>query len=347
MKTLVHDPATALLEDTSDAPPSRATTMRAIVINRYGSPDVLQLREIATPVVNDDSVLVRVHAASVNAYDWHIMRGLPYLVRMVEGLRAPKRQVLGVDMAGIVEEVGKSVTQFRPGDAVFGETDRAFAEYTCARERDLVLKPANLSMEQAAAVPMAAYTALQALRDKGALQPGQTVLVHGAAGGVGTFAVQIAKAFGAEVTAVCSTKNVALVQSIGADHAVDYTREDIMAQGRRYDLILDIAGHRSLSDFRRLLAPNGTLVVVGAPQGEWVGPLVRPLATLVRSRLTGQRMRTLLATRSNADMVVLKELIEAGKVTPVIDRSYPLSETADAVRYLETGHPSGKVVITV
>jgi len=322
-------------------------TMQAIVQFRYGSPADLEVREIAVPELDDDGVLVRVRAASVNAYDWHIMRGKPYLVRAVEGLRAPKQNVLGVDMAGIVEAVGRNVTQFRPGDDVFGEHERAFAEYVCAPERALALKPTNLTFEQAAAIPMAGFTALQALRDAGQIQAGQAVLIHGAAGGVGTFAVQLAKAFGAEVTGVCSTGNVDMVRSIGADYVIDYTREDVMTRRQRYDLILDVAGNRSLSDYRRLLVPKGTLVLVGAPQGQWIGPLVRPLTALVWSRFVSQRMRTLLAKRSNADMVMLKELIEAGKVTPVIDRTYPLGETADAIRYVEVGHAQGKVVITV
>ena len=318
--------------------PAQKTTMKAIVYHEYGSPDVLELKDIDKPMVNDDSVLVRVRAASVNAYDWHMVRGLPYVVRMSEGLRKPKRSVTGVDMAGHVEAVGKNVTQFRPGDEVFGERGGAFAEYVCARENNFVLKPANLTFEQAAAVPMAGYTALQGLRDKGQIQPGHRVLINGAAGGVGTFAVQIAKSFGAEVTGVCSTRNVDMVRSIGADHVVDYTREDFTRSGERYDLILDAVDNRSLSACRRALGPNGILVLVGAPEGRWVAPLARFLIPQLLSRFVSQKLVSLLATRSKEDLVVLKELIEAGKVTPVIDRRYPLSEVPDAIRYLETGH---------
>ena len=321
--------------------------MKAIINTKYGSADVLELRDIDAPVVDDDSVLVRVRAASVNALEWHNMRGLPHLVRMTEGLRKPKRNVLGVDVAGQLEVVGKHVTQLQPGDEVFGWRRGAFAEYVCGGEHNFVPKPAALTFEQAAAVPLAATTALQALRDAGQLQPGQRVLNSGAAGGVGTFAVQIAKALGADVTGVCSTRNVEMIRSIGAEQAIDYSQEDFTQSGRRYDLILDIAANRSLSEYRRVLGSKGILVLVGAPQGQWVGPLTRPLAALVWSRFVSQRMGPVLATFSTADLLVLKELIEAGSVTPVIDRSYPLSETADAIRYLEAGHARGKVVITV
>jgi NADPH:quinone reductase-like Zn-dependent oxidoreductase len=321
--------------------------MKAIVHHRYGSPDVLALQEIDKPVVNEDQVLVRVRAASVNAYDWHILRGLPYLVRLSEGLRKPKRSVAGVDVAGQVEAIGKNVTRFQPGDEVFGERGGAFAEYVCAKENNFALKPANLSFEQAAAVPMAGFTALQALRDKGQVQPGQRVLINGAAGGVGTFAVQIAKVFGADVTGVCSTRNVDMVRSIGADQVVDYTREDFTRTGQRYDLILDVAVSRSLSDCRRVLDSNGMLLMIGAPPGRWLAPVGHVLAAVLRSRFGSQTMLPLLAKFSNADLIVLKELIEAGKITPVIDRTYPLSETPEAIRYVEAGHAQGKVVITV
>lgn len=326
--------------------------MRAIVYHRYGSPDVLTLEEVDKPTVNDDEVLVRVHAASVNPYDWHFMRGLPYIVRTVAGLRRPKSNRLGVDMAGHVEAVGRSVTQLKPGDEVFGFRGGAFAEYVCGKERNFVPKPVGLTLEQAAAVPIAAQTALQALRDKGQIRSGQKVLINGAAGGVGTFAVQIAKAFGAEVTGVCSTRNVDMVRSIGADHVVDYTREDFTRSGQRYDLILDVAASRSLSACRRVLGPNGILVLVGAAggpdrQGRWVEPLAGLLEVLLLSRFVSQKLVPFLAKNSKEDLVVLKELIEAGKVTPVIDRTYPLSETPEAIRYLEDGHARGKVVITV
>jgi NADPH:quinone reductase-like Zn-dependent oxidoreductase len=275
------------------------------------------------------------------------MRGLPYLVRISEGVRKPKRSAAGVDLAGDVEAVGKNVTQFQPGDEVFGERGGAFAEYVCGTENKFVLKPANLTFEQAAAVPMAGFTALQALRDRGHVQPGQRVLINGAAGGVGTFAVQIAKAFGADVTGVCSTRNVDMVRSIGADQVVDYTREDFTRSERRYDLILDVAASRSLTDCRRVLDSNGIFVVIGAPDGRWVAFLARVLGAVLLSRFGSRKMLPFLAEFSNADLIVLKELIEAGKVTPVIDRTYPLSETAEAIRYIEEGHARGKVVITV
>jgi NADPH:quinone reductase-like Zn-dependent oxidoreductase len=312
--------------------------VKAIACHRYGSPDVLELEEIDKPSVDDDDVLVRVRAASVNAYDWHLIRGLPYVVRASEGLRRPTSSAVGVDLAGHVEAVGKNVTQFEPGDEVFGERSGAFAEYVSAREANFVLKPANLTFEEAAAVPMAGYTALQGLRDKGRIKPGQRVLINGAAGGVGTFAVQIAKAFGARVTGVCGTGNLEMVRSIGADDVIDYTREDFIQRGQRYDLILDVASNRPLWRAQRVLSTDGVLVVVGAPDGRWLAPLLRPLTAVLLSRL---------ARRSREDLIVLKELIEAGKVAPVIDRTYPLRETADAIRYVETGHARGKVVITV
>jgi NADPH:quinone reductase-like Zn-dependent oxidoreductase len=330
------------------APPLQPT-MKAIVRDTYGAPDVLHLRDVDRPVVDDDGVLIRVRAASLNAYDWHAMRGHPYLVRMSDGLRRPKSRASGVDMAGTVEAVGRNVTEFKPGDEVFGERDGAFAEYVCAKVNSIAPKPANLTFEQAAAVPMAGFTALQGLRDKGRLQAGQWVLVNGGAGGVGTFAVQIAKAFGAHVTAVCSTRNVEMVRSIGADEVIDYTREDFTKSDRRYDLILDIASTRSLWACRRVLKPDGTLVVVGAAKGNgrFIGPMVRPVEAAVMSRFVSQKLLPFLAHRSKDDLVALTRLIEAGKVKPVIDRSYPLSETPDAIRYLEAGHAQGKVVITL
>jgi NADPH:quinone reductase-like Zn-dependent oxidoreductase len=321
--------------------------VKAIVGTEYGSPASLELREIDTPAVDDDGVLVRVRAASVNPLDWHFVRGLPYFIRLTAGLRRPKRTVAGVDLAGLVEAVGKNVTEFEPGDEVFGSCGGAFAEYVYAKEKNLVSKPAALTFEQAAAVPVAGITALQALRDKGRLQPEQRALINGAAGGVGTFAVQIAKAFDAYVTGVCSTRNVDLVRSIGADQVVDYTQDDFTAGGQQYDLIVDTIGNHSLSDLRRTMTPTGTLVIVGGEGGRLLGPLAHLLKAQVLSRFARQRMIPLLAKITREDMLVLTELIEAGKVTPVIDRTYPLSEAPEAIGYLEGGHARGKVVITV
>ena len=325
------------------------TTMKAIVRERYGSPDVLKLRDIDRPVIDDDGVLVRVRAASINAYDWHMMRGRPSLVRLMTGLRKPKSTAMGVDLAGEVEAVGKNVTEFRPGDEVFGQRVGALAEYVCGSAKSfLVPKPAGLTFEQAAAVPMAASTALQGLRDKGQIKPSQRVLINGASGGVGTFAVQIAKAFGAHVTAVCSTRNVDQARSLGADEVIDYTREDFTRGGRKYDVILDVASSGSLSSRRRALEPNGTLVGVGAANNDGTASIVAGLLeTAVLSRFGNQKMPFFLAKNSKEDLLVLKELIEAGKVRPVIDRTYPLNQTAEAIRYLETGHARAKVVITV
>ena len=321
--------------------------MKAIVHDRYGSPDVLELQEVEKPNVTDDGVLVRVRAASVNPADWYGMTGLPYVGRALMGLFKPKQRVLGVDFAGTVEAVGEDITEFRPGDDVFGGRSGSFAEYVCVRNA-VVLKPANVTFEQAAAVPIAALTALQGLRDKGQVQPGHKVLINGASGGVGTFAVQIAKALGAEVTGVCSTRNVDLVRSIGADHVIDYTREDFTRNDRRYDLMLDVAGSRSWSECRRVLNPQATLVIVGAPKGN---RLIGPLSHIVKVRLaalrSSQRVVFFIAKVNKADMEVLQELLEAGKVTPVIDRRYELSEVADAFRYLGEGHAQGKIVITV
>jgi NADPH:quinone reductase-like Zn-dependent oxidoreductase len=321
--------------------------MQAIMRDRYGSADGLQLREIDTPQVGEDDVLVRMRAASVNAFDWHVMRGLPYLVRTQEGLRAPKQQQLGVDVAGQVEAVGPRVTQFQPGDAVFGWRRGAFAEYVCGAEHNFAPLPSDCTFEQAAAVPLAGITALQALRDKGQAQPGQRVLINGAAGGVGTFAVQLAKACGAHVTGVCRSAHLETVRSIGADAVIDYTQEDFTRGTQRYDLILDIAANHSLAAHRRALVPTGRYVLVGAPRGQWVGPLARPLAALALSRMGSQTLLPLIASFKNADLLTLREFIEAGKLAPVIDRVFPLCATADAIRYLETAHPGGKVVITV
>jgi NADPH:quinone reductase-like Zn-dependent oxidoreductase len=323
--------------------------MKAIVQDEYGSPDVLELQEIDKPVVKDNEVLVRVHAAAVNISDWILVRGLPYIMRMGTGLLRPKNSVPGMDIAGHVEAVGKSVTQLRPGDEVFGWCNGAFAEYACAGEDHFVPKPANLTFEQAAAVGVSAFTALQALRDQGKVQSGQKVLINGASGGVGTFAVQIAKSFGADVTGVCSTRNVDMVRSIGADQVIDYTQEDFTQSGERYDLILDNVANHSLSDFRRALTPKGTLLTNagGHSSGRWIGPLGPAIKALVLSLFVRQQGRPFVSTNNKEDLIVLKELIEAGKVTPVIDRTYPLSETPEAIGYLGEGHARGKVVITV
>ena len=322
--------------------------MKAIVYTEYGPPDVLQFTEMAKPTPKDDEVLIRIRAASVNPLDWHFLRGTPYAMRMAAGLRRPKLARLGIDVSGQVEAVGRNVTQFQPGDAVFGACRGAFAEYVCASEKAMVLKPANVTFEQAAAVPVAAVSALQGLRDKGQIQPGQKVLINGAAGGVGTFAVQIAKVFGADVTGVCSTRNMDMVRSIGARHVVDYTKEDFTRSGQRYDLIFDIVGNHSLSDCRRALTPEGTLVLVGGPdKGRWLGPLTGVLKAVVMSWFVSQKLRPFLAHLNKDDLMVMRELLEAGKVTPVIDRTYPLSEVPDAIRYLEEGHARGKVVITI
>ncbi len=323
--------------------------MQAIVQDAYGSADVLELRDIAKPEVGDNEVLVRVHAAGLDRGVWHLMTGQAYLIRLAGyGFRRPKNPVRGREVAGRVEAIGKDVTRFRPGDEVMGTGEGSFAEYACAREDKLAPKPANLTFEQAAAVPISASTALQGLRDKGQIQPGQHVLIIGASGGVGTFAVQLAKAFGAEVTGVCSTAKVDLVRTIGADHVIDYTREDIAGAGQRYDLILDIGGNRSLSHLRRALTPDGTLVLLGGEGGgRWIGGMDRQVRALAISPFVSQKLRMFVAREHYADLQVLTELIEAGKITPVIDRTYPLSEAPEAIRYMEEGHARGKVVITV
>ena len=323
--------------------------MKAIVQDEYGSPDMLELREIDRPEVGDDGVLVRVHAASVNPADWYAVAGTPYVGRPQMGLRKPKPNRLGVDFAGVVEAVGGKVTRFKPGDEVFGGRPGAFAEYVCLPEdRGLALKPANLSFEQAAAVPVAALTALQGLRDKGRIQPGQQVLINEASGGVGTFAVQIAKSFGADVTGVCSTRNVDMVRSLGADQVVDYTQEDFTRSDRRYDLLLDVAGSRSWSACRRVLNPRATLVLVGGPKSNRViGPLSHIIEVRLASLRASQKVTFFIAKLTNEDLVALQELLEAGTVTPVVERSYALSEAADALRYLGKGHAQGKLVITL
>jgi len=322
--------------------------MRAITYTEYGPSEVLQFTEVAKPTPKDDEVLIRIRAASVNPLDWHYLRGAPYVVRLMTGWRRPKVTRLGVDVAGQVEAVGRNVTQFQPGDEVFGACRGAFAEYGCASEKALVLKPANVTFEQAAAVPVAAFTALQGLRDKGRIQRGQKVLINGAAGGVGTFAVQIARVFGAEVTGVCSTRNVDMVRTIGANHVVDYTQEDFTKSGQRYDLIFDSVGNHSLSDCRRALTTEGTLVLVGGPnKGRWLGPLTGMLKAVVLSRFVSQKLLPFLGHLRKDDLIVMRGLLEAGKVIAVIDRSYPLSDVPEAIRYLEEGHARGKVVITM
>ena len=324
--------------------------MKAIAYEAFGSADVLELKEVRKPDVEPDEVLVRVRAASANPYDWHVMRGVPYVARLMGvGLRKPKESVLGTDLAGEVEAVGKAVTRFRPGDEVFGFVGAGgFAEYVSAPEKLLALKPANLSFEQAATVPLAAMTALQGLRNVGEIRAGQKALIVGASGGAGTFAVQIAKWFGADVTAVCSTRNLEMVRSIGADQVIDYTREDFTRGGQQYDVIFQLAGTASPSACRRVLTPKGRLVLSsGDSQGRFIGPVGRIIKAALLSPFVGQTLRPLITKPSSDDLQLLRELIEAGRVTPVIDRTYPLSEAADAIRYLETGRARGKVVISV
>ena len=322
--------------------------MKAIVYHDYGSPDVLQLEEIEKSTPGDKEVLIKVRAASVNPLDWHFIRGTPYIVRIVmTGLRKPKNTRLGVDVAGQVEAVGSAITQFKPGDEVFGTCRGAFAEYVCTSESNLVIKPNNVTFEQAAAVPIAAFTALQGLRDKGKIQPGQKILVNGASGGIGTFAVQIAKSYGADVTGVCSTRNIDMVRSIGADQVIDYTKEDFTKSTQRYDLIFDAIGNHSLSARRRLLSPNGICVTAGGPSGRWKMGLASGIKALVWSQFSSRKLTGLLAKSSKEDLTILHDLMATGKVTPVIDRQYSLSELPDAIRYLEQGHARGKVVIVM
>ncbi len=323
--------------------------MKAIVQTEYGSPDVLSLEEVDRPAVKDNSVLVRVHASSVNAGDWHLMRGTPFIARLAFGLRKPKLKTLGMDIAGRVEAVGQNVTKFRPGDEVFGDISEcgfgAFAEYVCVPQDALVFKPENISFEQAAAVPAAALTALHALCKYGQIQAGQRVLINGASGGVGSFAVQIAKAFGAEVTAVCSTKKVDMVRSIGADHIIDYTQTDVTKTGQPYDLILDAAAYRSVFDYLPILTRTGTYVLIGGSTTRlfqvmlFLGPLI--------SLMSRRKVKCLILTHNQADLVILRDLLEAGKIVPWIDRRYNLSEVPAAIRYLEQRQVVGKVVINV
>src|ERR687886_697784 len=338
----------AMATDTRGAPPKASgdtrNTMKAIVRYEYGSPDVLELRDIDKPEIGDEEVLLRVHAAGVDRGVWHLMTGLAYPIRLAGyGLRAPKNPVLGGDVAGVVEAVGKDVARFQSGDEVFGIGEGTFAEYARALEDKLAPRPANLTFEQAAVVAISGLTALQGLRDHGKVRPGQEVLVIGASGGVGTYAVQLAKAFGAQVTGVCSTTKVEMVRSIGADHVIDYTREDFAEGGQRYDLILDIGGNSSLTRLRRILTPEGTLVIVGGEGGgRWLGGTDRQLRAMLLSPFVGQKLSTFINKENYKDMLVLKEFIESDKVTPVIDRTYPLAEVPEAIRYLAVGRAQGK-----
>jgi NADPH:quinone reductase-like Zn-dependent oxidoreductase len=323
--------------------------MKAIVQYTYGSTDGIELRDIDKPVVGDAEVLVRVRAAGVDQGVWHVMAGLPYPIRLAGyGLRAPKNPVLGADLAGVVEAVGSAVTRFQPGDEVFGIGKGSYAEYARAPEDKLAPKPANLTFEQAAVVAISGLTALQALRDHGKVRPGDKVLIVGASGGVGTYAVQLAKAFGAEVTGVCSTAKVAMVQAIGADHVIDYMHGDFAEGDQRYQLILDIGGNSSLPRLRSALTPKGTLVIVGGEaDGRWLGGTDRQLRATLLSPFVGQKLGTFVSRENHEDMIVLKELVEAGKLKPVIDRTYPLSEVPDAIRHMREGRALGKIVITV
>jgi len=320
--------------------------MKAVIHRAYGSPDVLRCEVAESPIPRDDEVLIEIHAASVNPYDWHFMRGEPYPLRLAAGLRGPKDVRLGADVAGQVKAVGKNVTRFKPGDAVFGACKGAFAEYACASESKLAIKPERVTFEQAASVPIAGLTALQALRDKGKIQPGHKVLINGAAGGVGTFAVQFARWFGAEVTGVCSARNVDMVRSIGADRVIDYTCDDFTADEQRYDILLDLVGNRSLPACRRVLNPKGIYVGAGGTTDPWaIGVVAGMITAAVLSCFGGRKLVTVLASIKAEDLALIGGLIEAGKVTPVIDRRYGLNEVAEAMRYVEEGHARGKVVI--
>ncbi len=322
--------------------------MKAMVYTKYGAPEVLHFTEVEQPTPKDDEVLIKVVAAALNAADWHLLRGDPFLFRMESGLSKPKRPILGADVAGRVEAVGKNVTQFKRGDAVYGDLSGSglggFAEFVCAPVGVLALKPASISFEQAAAVPMAAVTALQGLRDKGGIQRGQKVLINGASGGVGTFAVQIAKSFGAEVTAVCSTSKVDMIRALGADHVIDYTKVDFTRNGQCYDLILAANGYRTLSDYKRALAPNGTYVMTGGSMDQIFQAL---LLGSFHAMGTRKKFTNLSAKPKAADLLFMNGLLEAGTVVPVIDRQVPLAQLADALRYLEEGHAKGKIVIKV
>lgn len=332
------EPAPALSGD--------AETMKAVVYRCYGSPDVLRIEDIEKPTPADDEVLIKVHAASVNPLDWHYMRGSPYIMRLGTGVGAPKEMRLGVDFAGTIEAVGSAVKRFEPGDEVFGGRTGAFAEYIVAREgRALAMKPPNVTFEQAAGVGIAGITALQALRDHGKVEPGQKVLINGASGGVGTFAVQIAKALGAEVTGVCSTRNVDMVRAIGADHVFDYKKEDYTESGQQYDVIVDMVGNHSLLANRKVLGPDSIYVMVGGPKGNWLKPLMGPIKALVLSPFVSQDFGMMLAKFSEEDLAALADLMQSGKLTPVIDRHFSLNEVAAAMRYSEEGRARGKIII--
>lgn len=322
--------------------------MKAIVRTKYGSPDVLELREIDKPRPKDNQVLVKIHAASVNPLDWHLLRGDPFLIRLMGfGLFKPKQQVLGADIAGRIEAVGKDVTKFKVGDAVFGAGSAGFAEYACVREDKLVSKPADLTFEQCAAVPVAGITALQGLRDYGKIQSGQSVLINGASGGVGTFAVQIAKAFGAHVTGVCSTKNLEMVTSIGADHMIDYTKEDFWKSGKQYDLILDNAAFQSIRESLRALTPSGIYVMVGGDSSSSASIVLSLVVNPVIAWIAKRKLVSFMARIKQSDLEFLKELLESGKIVPVIEQKFPLSEAPESIRYVEKGHTRGKVIVTV
>ena len=333
-------------DDSAAETPS--TPMRAVIYCEYGPPNVLRVATVEKPVPGDDQVLVRVRAAAINPLEWHFMRGTPYIARMSMGLRVPETTRLGVDYSGVVEAVGRNVTEFKPGDEVFGGRSGALAEYVTARaDRAIAHKPANITFEQAAGVSVAGITALQALRDKGGIQASDRVLINGASGGVGTFAVQIARSFGAHVTGVSSGRNVALVRSLGADSAIDYTKEDFTQGTQRYDLIVDNVANHSLSKVRRVLEPDGTYIMVGGPSGRWIDPLPRAFGASIMSRFVSQDMRFFISELKKEDLALLAELMASGKVKPVIDKVYPLDEIQAAMAYLETGRARGKVVITI
>jgi NADPH:quinone reductase-like Zn-dependent oxidoreductase len=322
--------------------------VKAIVYHEYGPPDVLRCEEIEKPTPGDSEVLLRVRAAALNPYDWHFMRGEPYGIRLMSGLGKPKNKRLGADVAGVVETVGRSVTQFKPGDAVYGLCQGAFGEYVCTAESKLVKKPDGMTFEQAASIPIAGLTALQSLRDKGKIQPGQRVLVNGASGGVGTFGIQIAKAFGANVTGVTSTRNVELVRSIGADDVIDYTKQDFTKGTQRFDLILDCVGNHSFSEYCRVLNPGGKIIGAGGKTDNWMlEPIGRMISTAVQSLFVSQKQVSIFAKMNQADLLAINELLTSGKVTPVIDRRYELDDLPEGMRYLEEGHARGKVVIVI
>jgi NADPH:quinone reductase-like Zn-dependent oxidoreductase len=328
--------------------PAGSEPMKGLVARCYGAPDVLAVEQVAKPTPADDQLLVRVHAAALNPLDWHTMRGSPYIMRLSSGLGSPHDARVGVDFAGTVEAVGKSVTRYKPGDEVFGGADGAVAEYVVVREsRAVTLKPANITFEQAASVPVAAITALQGLRDKGEIKAGQKVLINGASGGVGTFAVQIAKHYGAEITGVCSTRNVELVRSLGANHVVDYTKEDFTKSSEQYDIILDNVSNRSLSELRGVLKPTGRLVIVGAEKGDWIGPMMPVIRASIVAPFVDQKMGFFLARLEPGDLKLLGDLMQAGELTPVIDRRYALNEAPQAMEYLESGRARGKVIVTL